>query len=232
MSNRTDIPNRLIYTCNYGWLDLGHVQSNQLPHNRYASPAYLWRDILEERGVVVGKHIDRHLVLYRQKMSKFGFGDRFQKVYSIQKGLPLDRKRAVALAIYMEVSLGFENLQMGLLTSLFTDSGFSEEDLVSNLIGFNKILYGGLDLRTLCRPVSTQASLKVWDTFGAVGKHKNTSFSPKFHACDECKTVHGILIPKFPSIFNSIRPAQKGEEFNEPTEDRLPVPLHMVETLF
>lgn len=58
------------------------------------------------------------------------------RLYSIRKGLTLTRKKEVALRIFMEVSLGFEAMQGSWPYSWVTDSGFSAEDLTSNLIGF------------------------------------------------------------------------------------------------
>ena len=230
MSSRADIPNRLIYTCNCGWIDLGHLKSIETPRNRYASAAYLWKDVSLERGLQIGKQTDRHLIMYKQSMSKFGLSSEFAKFYSIKKGLSITAKRSVALSIFMEVSLGFENIQASL--SAVTDSGFSEEDLVSNLIGFYAVVQESLDWRTLCKPVSKEASLKIWDTDGSVGSRKNKAFAPKFHECDECQSKHHVIRPQFPALFNSIQPAAKGGDFDEPSASDLPVPLHLLSTLF
>lgn len=127
MSSRSDIPNRLIYTCNCGWIDIGHLVSVEKPSNRHASAAYLWKDVSLERGLQVTGKPDHHLVMYRQGMRKFGLSRDFTKFYFIRKGLPLATQRSVALAIFKEVSLGFEDVQASL--SAFTDSGFSEEEI-------------------------------------------------------------------------------------------------------
>ena len=175
MSSRSHIPRRLIYTCNCGWIDLGHLQSVESHRNRYASAAYLWKDILHERGIGIPGHSDSHLIQYKQSMGRFGLTQEFAKFYLVKKGLSLSAKRSVALAIFMEVSMGFESLQASM--SLLTDSGFSQEDLVSNLIGFYMVVHGALDWKNLCKPVSTEASLAVWDANGPVGSHKTKSSS-------------------------------------------------------
>ncbi len=227
MSTRIDIQNeKLTYTCNCGWIDLTHLTSGE---RRYASPGYLWQDVLQERGLQLGNRSDRHVIKYKQHMGKYGFSSEFSKIYWIKKGLSLNAKRSVALSIFMEVSMGFENLQSSL--SAVTDSGFSEEDLVSDLIGFYVVMFGGIDWKSLCRPVSKQAAFKVWDTFGPVGKVKNKTFSPHFHDCEECKSKHGVLVPQFPPLFNSVHPAQKGVDFDEARGDGV-VPEHMLSTLF
>jgi hypothetical protein len=230
MSSRSDIPRRLTYTCHCGWIDIGHLQSVESHRNRYASAAYLWKDILHERGLQIGGRNDSHLIQYRQSMGKFGLTREFAKFYLVRRGLSLSQKRSVALAIFMEVSLGFESLQASM--SLLTDSGFSQEDLVSNLIGFYIAVHGALDWRTLCRPVSTEASLAVWDANGPVGQHKNQVFSPQFHDCEECRARHRVHVPQFPAAFQSIQPAAKGLYFSEPEDAQLPVPRHMLSTLF
>lgn len=148
MSSRSDIPNRLIYTCNCGWIDIGHLVSVEKPANRHASAAYLWKDVSLERGLQVTGKPDHHLVMYRQGMRKFGLARDFTKFYFIRKGLPLATQRSVALAIFKEVSLGFKDVQASL--SAFTDSGFSEEDLVSNLLGFYVAVLGNVDWRNHC----------------------------------------------------------------------------------
>jgi hypothetical protein len=83
--------------------------------------------------------------------------------------------------------------------------------LVSNLIGFYKAVEG-TDWKTLCKPISADASIKIWDRDGGVGTHKNNTFTPKFHSCDECPTS------VFPQQYQSIPDIIKGElflDFNE-----------------
>jgi hypothetical protein len=227
MSNRTHIQSgTLVYTCNCGWLDLNHLESKE---RKYASPKYLWEDVLHERGIVIGNQNDRHVIKYKQHMAKYFLSSEYAKYYWIKKNLPIEIKRAIALSIFMEVSLGFENLQSSM--SAVTDSGFSEEDLPSNLIGFYSIVFGSIDWRGLCRPVSKESSFNVWDINGPVGKNKNRAFAPIFHDCKECVTKHHINRPSFPQIFNSIIPQGKGIYFDEYTEDKV-VPRHMISTLF
>lgn len=125
MSSRSDIPNRLIYTCNCGWIDIGHLVSVEKPANRHASAAYLWKDVSLERGLRVTGRPDHHVVMYRQGMRKFGLSRDFAKFYFIRKGLPLATQRSVALAIFKEVSMGFEDVQASL--SAFTDSGLAKK---------------------------------------------------------------------------------------------------------
>ncbi|WP_282177399.1 hypothetical protein [Vibrio nereis] len=127
----------------------------------------------------------------------------------------------VALSIFMEVSVKFESFQM--LLSAVTDSGYSQEDLVSNLVGF----YIGIGLIQkeeairLCHPVSKETALEIWDREGAVGENKNREWTPRYatntgrytktQCIDEC-----ILSEVgFPSEFSSIKPARKGHLYRD-----------------
>src|SRR6185295_12948972 len=97
--------------------------------------------------------------------------------------------------------------------SWVTDSGFSVEDLVSDLIGFYKTVRPSVDYIPLCKPVSKDASLAIWDKFGSVGSKKNNTFRPIFYECEECKK-QGIT-PKFPDELLAIEPAKKGTSFRD-----------------
>lgn len=225
MTTRESIESgRLVYTCNCGWIDVGHLTSSARPH---ASAMYLWHDILNERGLTIGNQRDRHVIGYKQRMARLGMASEYFRAYWIKRGLTITQKKSVALSIFMEVSYGFENLQRTM--SLFTDSGFSEEDLVSNLVGFY-IQTSGFDWRSSCKPVSKSASRAIWDANGPVGARKNKTFKPNFYECDECKEKHHVETPTFPAILSSIQPAKKGIEYGD--LGNTPVPPHLHSALF
>ncbi len=114
----------------------------------------------------------------------------------------------------MEVSLGFEALQNSIPYKWVTNSGFSAEDLVSDLIGFYRAVKPATEYLTECRPVSKESAYKVWDSFGAVGEKKNHSFGPLLYPCDECgKNGKDPITAPLPSFLSSIKPAKKGELF-------------------
>ena len=108
------------------------------------------------------------------------------------------------------------------VSSRSRDSSFSEEDLVSDLIGFYVAVRPGIDVLALCNPVSKDASLKVWDTYGSVGSNKNHTFTPRFHPCDECRGP-----TRFPAAFQQIVPAPKGPLFRDWTWAPAPTALGM-----
>lgn len=246
----------LIYTCNAGWIDLGHLN----PHS--ARPeigaANLWRQVaaegapmLDARCVPLPPSLPPHLrlqqarnqpdhcpddPLYRFEDNKTGYPVRFREDhagipgrpgregrYVVKHGLSLDEKRSVALAIFMEVSIKFENLQR--IAGFFgvTQSGYSQEDLVSNLIGFY-IAVGDLsqyEAIRLCHPVSATTAYAIWDNEGAPGRNKNTTFSPKLarQTCvgpeKKCTDECAGQPRKLPAVFTRITPATKGRLFRD-----------------
>jgi hypothetical protein len=205
----------IIYTCNCGWLDRGHSHTGS--SRPLVGTDNLWKSILTEDGMpdTLSK-FPSFVVVYRQDAVKKVLGMKFYpgltKLYSVRRGLDYAQKQQVALAIFQDVSLGFEGMQDSYLARKLTgtDSGFSEEDLVSDLIAFYKSVNPRLDVDALCKPVSVEASRAVWKASGPVGGNKNRTFKPRLHPCDECKGPSS-----FPRDFQTIKPAKKGELFTD-----------------
>ena len=134
------------------------------------------------------------------------------------------QKKSVALAIFLEVSHLFESLQDSFPFNWVTDSGYSQEDLVSNLIGFY-IAIGEIEniaqAKELCHVLTKQQSLYLWDKHGAVGEHKNYTHQPQFLPDTEydngmqCSDACLNQPKKFPEIFYCIKPANKGEYYRD-----------------
>ncbi|MFG0603052.1 MULTISPECIES: hypothetical protein [Delftia] len=235
----------LVYTCNFGWLDLGHM--NPKSKRAHTGAETLWREI-NAGGPDVRQCLGSHpqlctlpsranaypLVTFPDKISTgfrvvhvqemFALGNRIssgvKREYIVRHNLSVAEKKSVALAIFMEVSLEFEAHQE-LFPKFVTDSGFSQEDLVSNLIGFH-IGVGTVTLAeviAMAKPVSKETALAIWDRNGAVGSHKNRGFKPMYSpdtfmlsdkSCiDECRGI----VPRAPVFFEKIKPAKKGELF-------------------
>lgn len=93
------------------------------------------------------------------------------------------------------------------------NSGFSQEDLVSDLLGFYIAIgdYSRDQVLTLCKQVSRQTALEIWDREGPVGEHKNKTFQPAFakETGQECADSNGT----FPEAFRKLRLALKGRWF-------------------
>ncbi|MCF6202714.1 MAG: hypothetical protein L3J59_03460 [Methylococcaceae bacterium] len=86
--------------------------------------------------------------------------------------------KSIAFSIFMDVSREFESLQNNWFFGRFLNSGYSAEDLVSNLIGFYRAVDPNTDYIQLCEPVSKETALYIWDTYGSVGENKNREFAP------------------------------------------------------
>jgi hypothetical protein len=224
MTQRKDIETgRLIYTCNCGWVDLGHAgieldsaNTYSLKYKRKPSKAgrpwigadVLWSQIDKEQGGRSVLDPRGYKVTYRQEMGWKGTYAGETRQYWVRTGLTRDQKEQVALAIFSEVSHAFEGMQGSWPYSWATDSGYSQEDLVSNLIGFYMVVHPKLldRFEELCRPISLQGSLDIWDKYGAVGQTKNKNFTPIYRECDECTQLPA---PAFPPEFQTIQPAAK-----------------------
>lgn len=203
MTSRSDIPDRLIYTCNCGWIDKGHA--NSASPREFVGASSLWEQIDQESGRTTTWPFEGHRVTYQQDMYRRVLGVRLGVIqrsdFLVASGLDRDQKESVALGIFLEVSMEFEALQWW---TGAPSSSFSEEDLVSNLLGFYSVVRPDLDLMSLCQPVSAQASLDVWDANGGLGK--NREVTPNLYPCAECQGGG-----TFPQVLQSIVPAPKGE---------------------
>lgn len=94
----------------------------------------------------------------------------------------------------MNMARKFETFQGSFPNNLVTDSGFSGEDLVSDLPGFYRV-FSIQNLFPMLRPLSKDEALKRWDYYGKIGNWKNETFQP-------------LLFPD-PEKFPNARP-QKG----------------------
>ncbi|HUQ93908.1 MAG TPA: hypothetical protein VM120_19675 [Bryobacteraceae bacterium] len=211
MSSRNDIDQRLVYTCNCGWVDKGHA-SGKSPARPHIGAQSLWEQILNEKGTK-SETGGGFKVTYGQDGRKSFVIIGFTRSYFVKNGLNREDKESVALSIFMEISVGFENMQDSWPLSWFTDSGFSVEDLVSDLIGFYSVVRPAADYFALCVPVSKTESLRIWDTFGGVGNQKNNTFRPVFFNCEECRKRR--IAPTFPKELTAIKPAAKGTQFRD-----------------
>ncbi|CAN7611172.1 hypothetical protein LJR129_004618 [Acidovorax sp. LjRoot129] len=235
----------LIYTCNLGWLDLGHMNPNST--RAHTGAATLWREISaggpdvrhcngahkqictmpsRTKEFPAATFADKKTTGFKitHKQEQFAFKMKLstgiRREYIVRHNLTVKERKSVALAIFMEVSLEFEEHQ-DLFPKFLTDSGFSQEDLVSNLIGFH-IAVGTVtkaEVLAMAKPVSQAAAFAIWDRNGPVGSNKNRGFQPLFNptkcatedkkCIDECRGI----VPRPPDFLNSILPAKKGELF-------------------
>ncbi len=111
MSTRDEVESGiLVYTCNCGWLDTGHANPTSYRANVGADS--LWRQMTSESGLRSQKTGESGFkVTYTQDMSKWHVTAAETRSYFVKRGLSTAQKESVALAIFMEVSVGFETLQ-------------------------------------------------------------------------------------------------------------------------
>lgn len=150
-------------------------------------------------------------VTYIQDMGKWGLTAGVRRSYLVRYGLTPQEKREVALAIFMEVSVMFEGFQGSFPWNVATNSGFSQEDLVSNLLGFYIAVDGyTLDqVKAICKKVSTEAAEAIWDREGSVEENKDLTFEPAFakEPGAECAGSEQT----FPKEFSTVRPPSRAE---------------------
>ena len=223
MSNRSDIPKRLIYTCKCGWVDKGHA--NPKSFRPYQGAESLWQQLKSEKGQASKKsNVRGFKVIYRQEMATIfvvRISKGVTKEYFVKKGLSEDKKRAIGLHIFMNVSEAFESLQGEIPYRWRTDSSFSAEDLISNLIGFYNVVFPSIDHLQMCQAVSKQDSLDIWDEFGSVGRNKNFFWGPYLYPCKSCRNGQaGPMSSRLPSFLDRIKPAKIGtKEFRYWTKE-------------
>ena len=250
----------LIYTCNAGWLDLGHL--NPESDRRQIGARNLWDQVrtqgpdhvrhecsLESADLNVGYTVLRQW-LYgcgKDPLSRFpdgstGFTVRYRQdhagypgrpgvggVFLVRKGLTEAQGKSVALSIFMDISHAFESFQSW-IPDRITDSGYSQEDLVSNLIGFH-IAVGTVSKREalrLAHPVDRETAKAVWIAHGSVGSNPNETFDPvlrdtyRIDDADRMCTDACVGQPRqFPSQFRSVRPAPEGADWRKLSSDAL-----------
>ncbi|NEG64026.1 hypothetical protein GQQ23_17000 [Pantoea agglomerans] len=157
----------LIYTEVLGWVDLGHAQGTDI------------RMLLELMRKGESSRQEFYDVSYSQGMtSPFGvLRSGKMMTWRIRCGRPYWEQKSIALAMMMSMARKFEAFQSSFPNNLATDSGFSGEDLVSDLLGF----YRAVSVQNpfgMLLPVSKEEALKRWDCYGKIGSWKNDTFQP------------------------------------------------------
>lgn len=214
----------LVYTELCGWIDLGHanpvggadklwsnVMATQMPHKALGPPVTrgLGPPVTRGLGPPIAGLSGSESVEYSQLMGNRHIKIGIKKNFYIKNNLTLPELRSVALSIFMDVSLSFEGMQESL--SWITDSGFSAEDLVSNLISFYRAVLPRNDYVSRCQPVSIEDARKIWDSYDAVGQHKNKSFNPILFAKVDAKSgKREKRVGRLPDFLTQIIPAPKG----------------------
>lgn len=177
MSNRKDIIDGslahsrsygLIYTEVLGWIDLGHAQGSDIRS--------LWGQMLRGES----QSAQTYDVTYKQSMVGLKRHLTIGKsiTWRLRKGLSYQQKQSIALTMMITVARRFEALQGSFPFNWATDSGFSGEDLVSDLLGFYRVMACMSNVFYYLKPVSKEEALKRWDHYGKIGAWKNETFKP------------------------------------------------------
>ena len=190
--------NGLVYTDILGWIDLGHARGDDVEALRLQFLA----------GESSGR--DYYVIMYRQDMRKAKFGSQLGigkfTQWEIKRGRSTHEIHRMMLAIMMSTAIRFEGLQSMSLFSWYSDSGFSGEDLVSDLFGFHRALRPGLYNFEL-KPVSYDAAIRRWDHYGPIGRYKVRGFKPLIFPdpADPC-IKHEPYIAELPQFMRWLRP--------------------------
>lgn len=188
----------LIYTENLGWIDLGHANP--------AGAERLWQQMIMPGG----GDSDWFDVHYHQSMSKKITGLQtttgIYSHYQVRRGLSDRMLKGVALSIFMYTSHQFESLQDFWPYVLITDSGYSAEDLVSNLFGFCQAV-DYADYTPFLDICSKEKAYRIWDHYGPVGHFKNKSVLPLlFPDPVDRKAKHQPVLGHLPVFMSAIEP--------------------------
>ena len=174
MTDRGDIEKgKLVYTKLCGWIDMGHAnpKSSTLPTRGAAN---LLNAIIHEQG-----QRSKNGLYYKIQFDMKGY---FAGVYfgpdstllAVKSGLSIKEKQELALYIFLNKSTQFEHHQDTSFANLGATfigkggSGFSIEDIPSNLLGFYRAMHPDTDYLSLCQPVSQLGAQRIWDTYGGV----------------------------------------------------------------
>jgi hypothetical protein len=195
----------LIYTRRCGWVDLGHANPDGPDGAKM-----LWDKILNEKDEGGGES-GFFRITYKQMMGNKYIKMGIQKRYDIKKDISVNDKKSVALSIFLDVSYAFESMQSGWPFRWVTNSGYSAEDLVSDLISFYRAVNPNVPYIQVFQPVSKDLALKIWDRYGPVGNNKNYTMAPFLYPVPPAQggPMCGILPPEL----NAIRPAKSGGFF-------------------
>ncbi len=194
----------LVYTCLGGWVDLSQA--------RPAKTRSLWSKMVGEAGTHSLKH-PGYKVQYGQPPNRHSKG--VARSYYVRSGLSSGERESVALAIFMEVTYGFQTVQPEFPYGWSADSGFTAENLVSSIIGFYRTVRPGRDYISMCQPVPKEAALEVWDAQRTVGKKRSRFFGTYVYPSIACGMSSGPMCAPLPNFLTGISPARKGPYFHD-----------------
>jgi len=87
------------------------------------------------------------------------------------------------------------------------NSGFSAEDLISNLISVYRSINPNINYIDHCKPVDKTTALQIWDNYGEIGNIKNSTLSPYLFPLNAKGKPEKGALPDFLNTIN-IRKAE------------------------
>jgi hypothetical protein len=222
MSSREDIVprpprkfRRLSYTRRCGWIDWGHASPRGALQLKEQIDQEKSGFHLLDRLSVTLEGAPAYIVSYGQSMGGMGLRVSAEAHWIVRKGLSRAQRESAALGIFMAASHRFEGLQASLPFSMFTNSGYSAEDLLSNLIGFYSA-FRSIPIermRLVCGETSVAESLRIWDEHlpNGIGAIKNRTTRPVLFSVRE-----GVSSPadtSFPLVLTTIRASTSGTDW-------------------
>lgn len=202
MSKRNDIKEGLfaenereglVYTEVLGWIDLGHARGDDI------------FKLMDQFTVGELSKDSYYNVTYSQGMTAPKKVMRTGKMitWRIKRGRPMWERKSIALAMMITVAKEFEKFQASFPNNFVTDSGYSCEDLVSDLLGFYRAVSTPHPFSML-QAVSKKEALKRWDYYGKIGSYKVMDFIPLLFPDPDkypnARPRNGVLPPFMKSI--------------------------------
>jgi hypothetical protein len=197
------------YYRNYGWVDWNH-----------ANPTFPNRVLELVKAVTEGSNGPGHREKgeegeFRLQMNPNRFAEAVAYpiyYYTVKCKLTDDEQKEVALAIFMDYNIKYEKWQSGWPVNVLTNSGFSQEDLPSDIIGFymavKKLSRENVEqlIGPQLGPAEAKALLTKMGTDLGLPRNKNYTFDPVDHNSEV-----GMGPRSIPDIFSSIKPRKKGD---------------------
>ena len=211
LSDRSDIPLHLIYSCSCGWIDWAHAEPSDV--------VKLWDEMVNERGIgsAYGTGFNVQFAMTQGKDLLWGLiplRDSVTGSYFVRFGLSNAQKESVALGIFAEIAWRFEEHQAwwGLA------SGFSEEDITSDFLAFYMGVrkFSKSDIMDICQVLSPWASRRVYDETGGLEYYEpaweHNHWVPQLHHLDSSTAACACADTKreWPDEFDVIPRATKG----------------------
>ncbi len=188
LKNKRDISNqKLVFSETLWWIDLGHANPK--------GAIELLQNV--KQPIQIPKNPHYWIVKYSQKQRMWPVSSWVTKEFLVPLKLNPIELEAVAFTIFLSVSRAFESHQE--YTDWFSNSAYSEPDIIGNIIGFYRASRGySLDeIRALLQVKSVQEALKV---YGERSIRKNDAIGRV-----PCTNDPDTFLCKYPPPFNSIR---------------------------